>query len=193
MTKESLLIERITKFAEESSEGLIRLGERCSEIESISKFYNSILDMYLELNGKKIHTLYDLNGLLRCKSPETPFLGLSDLEDPISFVSNLGLFIGNCLEDDASFYVKWSILDKREEYVAGKKFNLPYKNDVGKFARIECEPFTKGSEPIIMADWSGTNGNQDVDFLNSVVDFAIEETNAYEEKLKKCRRVFEDN
>lgn len=181
VTNEHLLKEKIEKFAYESIEFVNQLSIQCfAEEESVYMFYKKILDLYINNRAP----LYNLNGFLEDVGGATPFLGKSDLQDPCEFTKKLGDFIGNCLLDDASYYILWLKNDKKPRVVAGMTLNLPYRNGRGEFVSIPCEPFDKEGNPVIIADYSGNDGGQDVDYLNKVVDFAINKEAELQKRIK---------
>lgn len=191
ITNESIIKQKVERFAYKTLDGLNDLSIKCFKDESLFLFYKKILDLYVN----NISVLYDLNGFTECPLGKTPFLGLSDLQDPCEFIRQLDSFIGNCLLDDASYYCVWRKTDKKPKEFAGATFLIPYidtkgerRNVFGNLAQIPCDEFDPDSNPIIIADYSGDQGGQDVDYLNRVVDFAINKNKEQNKRIKEWER-----
>jgi hypothetical protein len=180
MDNQKALIKKIDEFSVASILSVKRLRDECLNDPPLLTFHDKIVDLYVN----NITVLYNLSGFLENLNGATPFLGKTDLQDPCRFIKELDIFIGNCLLDDASYYCLWLKEDKKPRIVAGRTFNLPYRNERGKFVSIPCEPFDKEGNPIIIADYSGDEGGQDVDLLNKVVDFAINKEVELQKRIK---------
>lgn len=143
---------------------------RCAEIQ---KFYYKIVDLYLADNTS---ILMDLNGFgveraISYQQSQRPFLGKEWYDRPSAFLYALSNFVTNCLWDDASCFVKWVALAKSEQVINRKSFLLPFRDKENNWVYMVVAPFTPGSTPVIIADWSGDTGTQDVAELNLVVEW----------------------
>lgn len=184
MDNQGKLITKIEEFSLSSICSLKRLRDECLNDLPLLLFHDKIVDLYIN----NITVLYNLNGFLEKLNGKEPFLTVSDLQDPCYFVRQLDNFIGNCLLDDGSYYCTWQKLDKKKQVLSNQELLLPYTDKNGKFVKISCYPFDPDGDPIIIADYSGGKGNQDVVYLNKVVNFAINRNKKQNQKIKEWER-----
>ena len=186
------LIVKIDKFATDSKERLIKLREDCKDDKELFSFLNRILDFYVSDGGFYHNVLWDLNGFLRKDLPPRPdssFLGKITFESPLEFLAKLDSFIYNCILDDASCWILWRKIKQEKRLIIGKETTTRSRDEHGNLMYIDCDPFNKDADPVIMADWSGQKGDQDVAKLNKVIDFVVEKNNRYLEDLKKAKDI----